>query len=135
MNVPDPSTVGEDATPQPQQKPRRNVTMEDVPVQVERAEHVIQGVPSTAEAVDRRHLETLRNEAAQMDTLRASVKRKKHAGSPLSKRLLASALESVPGFSLKPQVVLCKASGGQPLDSVIVDLSPMCMGSEMTDNF
>jgi hypothetical protein len=98
--VPDPSSVGEDATPQPQQKPRRNITMEDVPVRVKGAEHVIEDAPSTAEAVDRRHLATLRNKAAQMDTLRASVKRKKHTGSPLSKRLLALALVSVPGFSL-----------------------------------
>jgi hypothetical protein len=35
----------------------------------------------------------------------------------------------------KPQIVLCKASGGRPLDNVIVDLSPMRMGSEMADNF
>jgi hypothetical protein len=35
----------------------------------------------------------------------------------------------------KPQVVLCKASGGRPLDNVIVDLSPMRMGSDMTDDF
>lgn len=35
----------------------------------------------------------------------------------------------------KPQIVLCKASGGRPLDNVIVDLSPMRMGSEMTDDF
>jgi hypothetical protein len=99
-NVPDPSSVGEDATPQPQQKPRRDVTMEDVPIRVERAEHVIQGAPSTVEVVDRRHLATLRNKAAQINTLRATVKRKKHTGSPLSKRLLASALVSAPGFSL-----------------------------------
>jgi hypothetical protein len=90
-NVPDPSSVGEDATPQPQQKPRRNVTMEDVPVRVERAKHVIQDVPWTTEVVDHRHLATLRNKAAQIDTLRASVERKKPTGSPLSKRLLASA--------------------------------------------
>jgi hypothetical protein len=52
-NVPGPSSVGEDAMPQPQQKPRRNVTIEDVPVRVKRAEHVIQGAPKTFEVVDR----------------------------------------------------------------------------------
>jgi hypothetical protein len=35
----------------------------------------------------------------------------------------------------KPQVVLCKASGGRPLDNIIVDLSPMRMGSEMKNDF
>mmetsp|Transcript_25318 Transcript_25318/g.59250 ORF Transcript_25318/g.59250 Transcript_25318/m.59250 type:complete len:173 (+) Transcript_25318:775-1293(+) len=28
----------------------------------------------------------------------------------------------------KPQIVLCKASGGRPLDNVIVDLSPLRLG-------
>jgi hypothetical protein len=35
----------------------------------------------------------------------------------------------------KPQLVLCKASGGRPLDNVIVDLSPMRMKMKMTDDF
>jgi hypothetical protein len=42
----------------------------------------------------------LQKKAAQIDALQQSMRRKKHPGSPLSKRLLASALVSVPGFSL-----------------------------------
>ena len=39
----------------------------------------------------------------------------------------------------KPQIVLCKASGGRPLDCVIVDLSPLRMksavGADLVDEF
>ena len=34
-----------------------------------------------------------------------------------------------------PQIVLCKASGGRPLDNIIVDLSPLRLESEFIDNF
>lgn len=33
----------------------------------------------------------------------------------------------------KPQVILCKASGGRPLDNVIVDLSPLRLGALSPD--
>lgn len=33
----------------------------------------------------------------------------------------------------KPQIVLCKASGGRPLDNVIVDLSPLRLGALSPD--
>jgi hypothetical protein len=68
-------------------------------VRVEGAEHVIQDAPKTHAVVSRSCLKMLQKKAAQIDALRHSMRRKKHTGSPLSKRLLASAPVSVPGFS------------------------------------
>jgi hypothetical protein len=103
--LPDPLLVGEDTPsqeppPQPQQQPKRNIAIENVAVRVEGAEHIIQDVPKTHAAVSRSYLKMLQKKAAQIDTLQQSIRKKKYTGSPLSKRLLASALVSVPGFSL-----------------------------------
>jgi hypothetical protein len=98
MNLPDPLLVGEETAQQ--QEPKRNIVIENVTVRVEGAEHVIQDVPKTHAVVSRGYLRMLKKKAAQIDALQQSMRRKKHTGSPLSKRLLASALASVPGFSL-----------------------------------
>jgi hypothetical protein len=88
--------VGEETA----QQPKRNIVIENVTVRVEGAEHMIQDVPKTHDVVSCSYLKMLQKKAAQIDALQQSVRRKKHTGSPLSKRLLASALVSVLGFSL-----------------------------------
>jgi hypothetical protein len=98
-NLPDPLLVGEETAQQ--QEPKRNIAIENVTVRVEGAEHVIQDEPKSHAVVSRSYLKMLQKKAAQIDALQQSTRRKKCTGSPLSKRLLASALVSVPGFSLK----------------------------------
>jgi hypothetical protein len=57
-------------------------------------------VPKTHVLVHRSYLKKLQNKASQVDELNQSVRKKKYTGTPLAKRLLASALASVPGLSL-----------------------------------
>jgi hypothetical protein len=86
--------------PQSQQKPRRRCAIEDQTVQVEGEDHIIRDVPKTHVVILQTYLKKLQNKASQIDKLHQSVRKKKYTGSPLSKRLLASALVSVPGLSL-----------------------------------
>jgi hypothetical protein len=57
-------------------------------------------VPKTHIVIHRSYLKRLQNKESQIDKLHQSVRKKKYTGTPLSKRLLASALASVPGLSL-----------------------------------
>jgi hypothetical protein len=57
-------------------------------------------VPKTHVVIHRNYLKKLKNKESQIDELHQSVRKKKYTGTPLSKRLLASALASVPGLSL-----------------------------------
>jgi hypothetical protein len=106
--MPDPLLVIKDNnTPQQElepaqqtyQKPKRSIIIEDTTVQVKGKDHIIWGVPETHVLVHRSYLEKLQNKASQIDELNQSV-RKKYTRTPLAKRLLASALASVPGLSL-----------------------------------
>ena len=85
---------------QPQPQPKRNIVIENITVRVEGTVHTILDVPKTHQVVSRSYLKMLQKKASQMDTLQRSIKKKKYTGSALSRRLLASALVSVPGFSL-----------------------------------
>jgi hypothetical protein len=85
---------------QTDQKLKRSIIIEDTTVQVEGKDHIIPGVPKTHVPVHRSYLKKLQNKASQVDELNQSVRKKKYTGTPLAKRLLASALASVPGLSL-----------------------------------
>ncbi len=109
INMPDPLLVvdynppqqeSEPAQQQPQQKPNKSIAIEDKTVQVQGKDHIIRDVPKTHVVIHRNYLKKLKNKESQIDELHQSVRKKKYTGTPLSKRLLASALASVPGLSL-----------------------------------
>jgi hypothetical protein len=62
-------------------------------------DHIIRDVTKTHVVIHRSYLKRLQNKESQIDELHQLV-RKKYTGTPLSKRLLASAWASVPGLSL-----------------------------------
>jgi hypothetical protein len=109
INMPDPLLVvdynppqqeSEPAQQQPQQKPKKSIAIEDKTVQVQGKVHIIWDVPKTHVVIHRNYLKKLKNKESQIDELHQSVRKKKYTGTLLSKRLLASALASVPGLSL-----------------------------------
>ena len=108
-NMPDPLLVvgynppqqeSKPAQQQPQQKPNKSIAIEDKTVQVQGTDHIIQDVPKTHVVIYHSYLKKLQNKASQVDELNQSVRKKKYTGTPLAKRLPASALASVPGLSL-----------------------------------
>jgi hypothetical protein len=88
------------AQQQPQQKPNKSIAIEDKTVQVKGKDHMIRDVPKTHVVIHRNYLKKLKNKVSQIDELHQSVRKKKYTGTPLSKRLLASALASVLGLLL-----------------------------------
>jgi hypothetical protein len=104
INMPDPLLVilKDNNTPQqklepaqqPEHKPKGSIIIEGTTVQVKGKDHIIWGVPKTHVLVHSSYLKKVQNKASQIYELNQSVRKKKYTGTPLAKRLLASALAS-----------------------------------------
>jgi hypothetical protein len=107
--MPDPLLIVEDdnpphqesePAPEPKQKPKKSISIEDKTVKVQGKDHIIGDVPKTHIVFHWSNLKRLQNKESQIEMLHQSMRKKKYTGTPLSKRLLASVLASVPGLSL-----------------------------------